>query len=148
MKSSLLLFIVLFWSCKNSSPETAAKQETPATTDVASLPPGFSEFYQRFHGDSLYQMEHIIFPLEGLPPDADSLSIAGGSFRWQQEDWVMHRQVDFQMSDFNRELIPVNELMVLERIVHKNGQFGMVRRFALVAGEWHLIYYAGLNRLR
>ena len=36
--------------------------------------------------------------------------------------------------------------MVVEYIVHKNGKFGMERRFAKFGDEWNLIYYAGLNR--
>jgi hypothetical protein len=41
----------------------------------------------------------------------------------------------------------VNEMMVVEYIIQKSGDMGMERRFAKVAGEWHLIYYAGLNRI-
>lgn len=112
------------------------------------MPEGFTEFYQRFHADSLFQIEHIVFPLQGLPDDADSLTIVTDNFRWQMEDWRMQRPFDFEMSDFRREILPVNENMVVEKIVHTSGEMGMVRRFAKVAGEWHLIYYAGMNRLR
>ncbi len=146
MKYITLLFLLFLFSCKNDSHSHshASAEETSAS---AVLPEGFADFYQKFHSDSLYQVEHIVFPLEGLPDHADSLAIVNEDFRWQAEDWQMQRQFDFEMSEFRRHIVPVNDMMVLERIVHQSGEFGMVRRFALLGGEWHLIYYAGMNRL-
>ncbi|MFQ5445864.1 MAG: hypothetical protein ACE5FF_02925 [Saprospiraceae bacterium] len=141
MKYFAFFALVLFLACKNKPQEPAAAAAAPA------LPEGFTEFYRRFHADSVYQMAHIVFPLQGLPGNADSLTIAQDNYHWQPENWKMMRPFDFQMSDFRRELHPVNENMVVERIVHKSGEFGMVRRFAKVAGEWNLIYYTGMNRL-
>ena len=34
---------------------------------ASRLPEDFVAFYERFLQDSLYQMEHINFPLEGIP---------------------------------------------------------------------------------
>jgi len=139
----LLLFSgTVLLSCgqdKASAPAAGGNQ-------LADLPEDFKTFYQKFHSDSIYQIEHIVFPLEGLPDKADSLTIASGNFRWQKENWRMQRAVDFDLSDFTRKLVPVNEVMVVEYIVHKNGKFGMERRFAKFGDEWNLIYYAGLNR--
>ena len=147
MKYSLPFALLLLLACKNNSPQSPLSSEEQASAQEQPMPEGFAEFYQEFHSDSLFQVEHIVFPLEGLPDDADSLTIAEGRFRWQPEDWKMQRSVDYEMSDFIRQINPVNENMVVERIVHKSGEVGMVRRFAKVAGEWHLIYYAGMNRL-
>ena len=143
MKYIVLLLPLFLFSCKNSTPAPPATE----TATAAPLPEGFADFYQKFHSDSLYQIEHTVFPLEGLPDHADSAAIAGNDFRWQAEDWRMQRQFDFEMSEFKRHIVPVNDMMVVERIVHQSGEFGMVRRFARVGGEWHLIYYAGMNRL-
>lgn len=139
----LLSFLILF-SCENAN-----QSSSPASvnTGTSELPEGFADFYQKFHSDSLYQVEHIVFPLEGLPDHADSTIMADNSFRWQAEDWRMQRQFDFEMSEFRRQLVPVNDMMVVERIIHQGGELGMVRRFARLDGEWHLIYYTGLNRL-
>lgn len=112
-----------------------------------SLPEGFSEFYQQFHRDSVFQMSHIIFPLQGIPDNADEETIQSGTFRWERADWNLMKPVDYQMSAYQREFIPLTDDMVMERILHENGQFGMVRRFAVISDEWHLIYYAGVNRL-
>lgn len=143
MKYFALLLPLYFFACQNS-------QQAPPVTEPAAqagLPEGFAAFYQKFHSDSLFQMEHIVFPLEGLPDNADSTLITTNDFRWQAEEWRMQRQFDFEMSEFKRDIVPLNDRMVLERIVHQGGEFGVVRRFAIVGGEWHLIYYAGLNRL-
>lgn len=140
-----LTWFVLFFlcSCKNNTPAPPVSE----AASQATLPEGFADFYQRFHTDSLFQMEHIVFPLEGLPDHADSTTIANNDFRWHPEDWTMQRAFDFEMSEYKRDLIPINEWVVQERIVRREGGFGMVRRFARVGGEWNLIYYAGMNRL-
>ncbi len=135
--------MLLLFACKNQSSDGAGT--TPAD---AELPEGFSEFYQRFHSDSTYQMNHIIFPLEGIPSNADLETIQSGTYRWQKENWSLMRPVDYQMSEYRRDFIPLTKDMIMEQITHKSGQYGMVRRFAIISGEWHLIYYAGVNRLK
>lgn len=145
MKYLPLFLLILAFACKNSRPAPATNGN--ATAENESLPEGFAEFYQQFHSDSMYQIEHIVFPLEGLPNNADSAIVASKTFRWTPENWRMQKPFDFQVSEYKREIVPLTESIVLERIVHNSGQFGMVRRFAIVGGDWHLIYYAGVNRL-
>ncbi|MBI5916080.1 MAG: hypothetical protein HY842_11955 [Bacteroidetes bacterium] len=140
MKYTALLFLLCLLACKNDPTEQQA-------SGTPELPGGFAEFYQKFHSDSLFQVAHIVFPLEGLPNNADSATVASKDFRWLPETWRMQRQFDFEVSEYQREIVPLTETIVMERIVHSTGEFGMVRRFAIVGGEWHLIYYAGVNRL-
>lgn len=140
----LPFFILLFalFSCKNE-----AKQPDSPVAETTELPAGFADFYQKFHSDSLFQIAHITFPLEGLPNNADSAIVNDQTFRWTLETWRMQKQFDFQVSEYKREIVPLTETLVMERIVHNSGQFGMLRRFSVVGDEWHLIYYAGVNRL-
>ncbi len=142
MKYLLPLMLLLLFACNNQPTENAG-----TTSSNEELPEGFSAFYQQFHQDSAFQMNHIVFPLEGIPDNADHETINSGTFRWQKETWSLMRPVDYQMSEYRRNFIPLTDEMVMERIIHKGGQFGMVRRFAIISGEWHLIYYAGVNRL-
>lgn len=142
MKYLLPFAFLLFFACKNQPKESAALPSDDA------LPEDFLTFYQRFHTDSAYQMAHIVFPLEGLPHQADAESLADQNFRWQADDWKMMRPVDWQMSEFEREILPLNASLILERIVNPKSGIGMMRRYAIIGDEWHLIYYAGLNRLR
>lgn len=145
MKYLPLFFLVVFFACKNK--QTAPEAPLATNSEAAPLPEGFSDFYQKFHNDSLFQVEHIVFPLEGLPNNADSAIVAAKTFRWTPETWRMQRQVDFQVSEYKRDIVPLTETLVMERILHQSGDYGMVRRFAIVGGDWHLIYYAGVNRL-
>lgn len=145
MKYLPIFFLFVFFACKNNDdkPATAAAD----STETPALPAGFADFYQKFHSDSLFQVEHIVWPLEGLPNNADSATVTSKTFHWTPEDWRMQHQFDFQVSEYKREIVPLTESLVMERIIHQSGQFGMVRRFAIVGGDWHLIYYAGVNRL-
>lgn len=106
----------------------------------------FGAFYQRFLSDSLYQLAHITFPLEGLPPHASEEELAGG-FRWEKSDWVMHRVIDQERTGFRSELINLENDLIVERIVHRRDPFVIERRFAKMGQEWYLIYYAALNEV-
>jgi len=125
--------IAIFGACRSESQQELRK---------------FDAFYQRFMSDSLFQMEHIIFPLEGLPDNADSATISSNTFRWERDNWVMHRRFDPQNSGFILEFIPFGDNLMVEKIVHRTGEYGMIRRFAKLDNEWNLIYYAGLNRMQ
>ena len=123
----------------------AGKKETPPDSDIDLV--DFYAFYQSFHIDSAFQMAHINFPLKGLPANADSLTIARGDFLWQEDEWRLHRPVDYENSEYQREIIPLSEDIVVEKITHRNGQTGMLRRFARIGDDWYLIYFADLNRI-
>ena len=111
------------------------------------MPPGFLAFYQRFHNDSLYQLEHVIFPLQGIPSDADSSTIVDDNFRWQKEDWIMHHPIEDAGTEFSRSFKKISDELVIENIRVAGGQYGMQRRFSKSGDDWYLIYYAGVNRL-
>ncbi|MBK7871780.1 MAG: hypothetical protein IPJ74_14430 [Saprospiraceae bacterium] len=107
----------------------------------------FEAFYEQFHSDPAYQMAHINFPLEGLPSDADAETIDSGNFHWDAEDWVTQRPFNFANSEFSRELLSFGDDLVIEKIIHRSGEYGTIRRFAKMGSEWYLIYYAGMNRI-
>lgn len=140
---TLLLIVpaALLFHCQRT-----ADSEQEAPMEVPEGYQDFAEFYQRFHEDSLYQMDHIIFPIQGLPPRVDSATLARDDFRWHEEDWKMHRPVNVE--DFERTFIPYGEDLIVERIIHETGEYGMVRRWAEINGEWYLIYYVAMNRLQ
>lgn len=129
--ASLLFFLILA-SCQ------APEKEQAATPDD-----GFEVFYERFHEDSLYQIEHIQFPLQGVssnPTDHHS------AFRWERADWAMHRRFNEAESGFRSEFTRLGDDFIIERIVHREGLYGMERRFSRLGGQdWYLIYYAALH---
>ncbi len=120
---------------------------TEEYVEEEGMPADFLSFYQHFHDDSLYQLEHIIFPLQGIPAEADSLTVAERNFRWQKEGWVIHRPIEESGTQFSRNFKKISDEMVIENISVANGQYGMQRRFSKSGDDWYLIFYAGMNRL-
>lgn len=142
MKNILAIFCLLggLYAC-----QSAAESESGNQLQVPEeLPQSFADFYDRFLTDSIYQMEHILFPLQGLPDKADSATIAGNSFRWQLEDWKLHGPISAN-SDFSVTFRPLSETIIQENIRHESGVYAMERRYAEFDDGWYLIYYAGLN---
>jgi hypothetical protein len=142
---SLLSISLIFSACLSGEP----KEEAPSTTATQEVDlSDFYAFYRKFHNDSLFQVNHIAFPLKGVPSSADSAALANDNFTWKRENWRMHKPIDFEVSEFQRDLKPVGESMVIESIVNPEKKVGMVRHYAKVAGEWNLIYYVGINKLK
>lgn len=141
MRTIVVLFFlpIALLSCKQK--EEAAE----ATGDT--LPQDFVTFYERFLKDSLYQMEHINFPLEGIPDNALKDNQLLTDFRWQADNWIMHRPIEKDGTGFSSSFSQLGPI-IIEEILHESGQYGMLRRFANSGEEWRLIYYAGLNPLK
>jgi hypothetical protein len=103
----------------------------------------FEVFYERFLTDSNYQLEHIQFPLEGLPPSPDGEI---DDFYWQKTDWQIQKIIDPEVTGFLSRFEYVSDGFVIEIILHKSGKYAMERRFArLSENKWMLIYYAALH---
>lgn len=132
-----LLLSGMFTACQ------APENDGSGHLDSAESHDGFEEFYTRFHQDSLYQIQHIQFPLQGVssnPTDHHS------AFRWYRKDWRMHHLFDEQTTGFQSTFTRLGDDFVIERIDHRNGQYGMERRFSRLGDqEWFLIYYAALH---
>ncbi|NNF36669.1 MAG: hypothetical protein HKN68_21385 [Saprospiraceae bacterium] len=122
-----IMIVFTAFSCKNkSNPEV----------EGVTIPEDFYPFYDRFHNDSLYQMDHIIFPLTGEPAEE---TLKGQEWTWPKEDWVMHKPFD-DKGTFKRDWYAINSVIV-EKISDSSGRFTMERRWAKMGGEWNLIYY-------
>jgi len=124
----------------------AAQTTAISQQEMERLPEDFEQFYNQFHGDSSYQVSHILFPLRGLPTNADSLTITGGDFHWQAENWNLHQPFSTQKGAYSREFISLGDV-ITEEIYTKDG-FGMQRRFMKTDDEWFLIYYSAMNKMR
>jgi len=129
----LLLLTLSLLSCRQRS-----------TNVPKALPVDFQVFYELFHRDSSYQMEHIVFPLQGLPDYANTETWEGKPFVWREEDWEIHRPWKGS-EDFRQEWAIQAEGMIRERLIHTSRPIMTERRFARMGDEWYLIYYAGLN---
>jgi len=115
-------------------------------TEVIEDDNGFIDFYHKFHTDSLFQMAHISFPLEGTPSVSDTVYDGTGTYYHQKEDWLMHRPIDMSTGEFKNEF-DMGEVLVTERIIN-NQNFMLVRRFYFNGKDWSLIYYGDLNPIK
>lgn len=131
-------------SCQSKSASTEA--ETSTETEGDTLPKEFVTFYDRFHLDSAFQMEHIVFPLEGLPNSAgDGDTLSGERFFWQKADWKRHRPFTDPSNNFTQWFEILND-RVIEHWIQMNGtNLYMKRRFAKLGDDWFLIYYQGMR---
>lgn len=129
----IMFGLISFMACKNEKPKVEAPQGT-------SLPDDFQTFYDNFHTDSVFQMSHIIFPLQGQPSLTDSSAYIPDNFTWSKEKWVMHRPFDNGGGEFKRSFINFNNI-ITEEIADRSGQFTMIRRFSKMDADWYLIYY-------
>ena len=100
----------------------------------------FDEFYLKFHNDSLFQLQRIIFPLEGGKYDYDSEE-AWTPKNWQIKKVTVH-QVDLQeySIEFDR-----SDTLVFERIYLPNSGFDFQCRYRLMNGKWYLFYCIDQN---
>lgn len=132
--------LLLFVGCKNEP--KLSQQETQGLTE------DFVKFYDKFHSDSVYQMAHIQFPLEGYPSGnlADSTQNVA-DFRWTADKWVMHRLPQFNDTLYSRQFEQPMPIMVNEIIIEKARNYGTLRRFLKRENEWYLIFYSDMNRL-
>jgi hypothetical protein len=131
-KIILPLFILLFtFSCK-SKEEAAPKQEP--------IPADFINFLDKFSTDTVFQKESITFPLEGRPANVDPDVEIPADFKWQKENWLVHRQFSDKDGSYIRTFNVFKDI-VSEETIDKSGQFKMERRFAKTSDGWKLIYY-------
>jgi len=130
----LSLSTFLFLSCKPSIKQI----------ENESLPEDFVEFFNLFHTDSLYQLEHISFPLEGVQKANDGPGDILVPINWEKNSWIMHKAFNSHNGSFERTFKIVGPI-IIEEINDKNQFFSMERRFAKIRSEWHLIYY-GLKK--
>lgn len=133
---AFILFTLCFLgSCKN--------QSEPVVSNTEDVPQDFSEFYILFHTDSAYQMNHILFPLEGRP--ATDSNHFYDEFKWQKDTWKIHNFDHFDLDKYEVSRKITDSTLITEIISDKQSGFGIKRRFARFNDKWYLIYYDAMN---
>ncbi|MEO6038639.1 MAG: hypothetical protein ABIQ93_09520 [Saprospiraceae bacterium] len=148
MRSLLIFLPVLFlgYQCQNTPKTAVSPEETAVLPADATLPPDFLEFYKRFHSDSLYQISHISWPLQGdVSEQIDSTHYRPKANTWTPETWTMMR-LGFSPKDYLIDAHMLSDIMVIERIRARAVNYGLERRFAKQPnGEWELIFYSDVQ---
>jgi hypothetical protein len=138
----VILFALLHFACRNTG--NNAQVATEMRGDE-TLPADFMPFYNRFHQDSLFQIQHISWPLKGeTSVQVDSMNHKRVLTEWTQENWKMHHPVDFSGGDFKRQFEVVDAILVLEHIGYAAANYSLERRFVKGDTGWELIYYADM----
>lgn len=143
--SSLFLLVASAFfviSCGSNNSENSSFPR--GVSDFENLPEDFREFHERFHLDSVFQMNRISFPLRGLPAHFTEEDIY---YEYQDSLWVLHRPYDTSSNLYKREWIQRSSDEIEEFIVSTEADFGMSRTFKQSGGYWYLVYYAAMNRL-
>ncbi len=134
---SILALSCVFYFYKKLGKTTP--KPIPEVTISNQLPEDFHKFYNNFHTDSVFQMDHIVFPLKGQTPSQDTIKLLEDIF-WQQSNWIIHRPFDSQSGTFIREFTNINGI-VSEHISANGGILSLEKRYAKLNNIWHLIYY-------
>ena len=123
----LIFFALILSSCKDNT-NTTTNQDV-IDPSVVEIPEDFPAFYNTFHVDPEFQLNHIVFPLAGKSEGE----------KWQLEEWDIHRPFT-ENGEFKRDYENF-EGIITETIIDKNAMFYFIRRFSKIDGEWQLIYY-------
>lgn len=99
------------------------------------LPEDFVEFYKRFHSDSIFQKQHIVFPLNGIKKD----STGNVAYLWESADWKTHHNLH-GFPDY-RIYYSVLDDEIHEYVEDHSGTFRMKRTFLNSGGAWNLSFY-------
>ena len=134
-----IIFLGVFLYACNSP-----KQEQ-VDSALLQMPEEFIAFYTKFHQDSTFQMESIIWPLPGKPNGFTDEEIRmSGGFKWTPDIWVMHKPFEDAKNEFDREFEYFAGI-IIEFIRVKGTGIGMERRFSKIGDKWMLIYYSAIN---
>lgn len=113
---------------------------------IDTLPEDFVKFYDRFHTDSMYQLDHIVFPLEGLPHSTgDGDTTDTKRFFWNREGWKKHNHFNDPSGQFEHWYEVIGDRVIEHWLLMRGTKMVMRRRFAKLDDEWYLIYYSGLR---
>jgi len=143
MKKIILFSLIAlsFWCCDRKTSNNLTFVSLEETNK------DFRTFFDRFHSDSLYQIQHLANPVLGIPSMVKDESLLDGSYVWPRESWVMHKPFNNIGDEYSRNYIVVDKNNIIENIKHNVSNFGMERRFTKKNGEWYLNYYAGMNMM-
>ncbi|MEM9823514.1 MAG: hypothetical protein AAF985_20690 [Bacteroidota bacterium] len=144
----VLTTLFFSWYIRNQQ-WSIASEDTSAVIapSPSSASNDFDTFYEQFHRDSVFQVQHIVFPLEGIPARDSSYVFSDQPFHWEKDSWVIHQSFNDMDGAFSREFMSMGEGLMIENIKHHSGRYGMQRRFAKYDDGWYLIYYAAMNEL-
>lgn len=121
------------------------QQQKQASSDEMKCNEDFDGFYQKFHSDSVFQMERIDFPLKGVYRTGDeNPDEVNNDFRWNKESWKMQKPFEVDKTIYREELNR-SDTLVVHRIYIENSGFSIERKFKLIKCKWVLVFYSEID---
>lgn len=103
------------------------------------MPADFLDFYERFHADPEFQLAHVSFPLQGVKATDEDGGVEAHNYT--KDEWVTHKPYDDLDGTFRRSFSEFGGMVTETIQANQSESFRMLRRFAKLGDEWHLIYY-------
>ena len=125
-----LLLFATFTSCKQAE----KSDSTPNLAEEGDIPSDFLQFYMRFHSDSLFQLNHIDFPIDRKKENE----------QWTIDNWKMHTAFDDMGGQFQQTFKNFNGL-IIEYVRDQSGAFSLEKRFVKSSEGYKLMYYHVIN---
>ncbi len=128
-KLFIILIVFLIYSCSKKQ-----KESIDYFNDINDS--SFISFYKNYFNDSIYQIEHTQFPLEGAYYEYDIEK------KWKKEKWYFLKNLPSELdtSLYNIQLKKENE-RVIEDIELKESGFSIQFQYQKIKEKWHLVYY-------
>lgn len=124
---NFIAFLFIISACKSGDKTEPIALEEKKEIEI---PSDFLAFYDRFHSDSIFQLDHIVFPLKSIKDDKI----------YTRENWIMHTPFNSQGGAFFRTYNNINGI-IIEFVTEKTGFVNIERRFSKLGDVYHLIYY-------
>ncbi len=139
----LFLFLLLgLVSCNKTTKNvtTTASEKPIIELETPTIEKGrihyelFDTFSEKFHADSLFQLERLKFPIQGYAVNQE-----GNESHWSKSNWLMHR-FPIQMLDTSVYKVKITERKGerIEEIFIEGSGFRTERVFKQIKGKWYL----------
>jgi len=139
-KINRFLVIVLLFTACNTAEDKVLEEDTSESIGLSTeLPEGFHDFYDRFHSDSSFQVDRVVFPLKGEMTKRDSMETLTLEKVYTEKDWKLHLPFNTD-AGYSRSFTVLGDL-VIEKIQDNMGLLTIERRWGKVDTTWSLIYY-------
>jgi hypothetical protein len=133
----LLNLLILTSSChlfvKNKS--SVREKESGAIEMIQSE--DFNHFYDAFLSDSLYQINHVQFPIEGMIAECDtSIELTKTNWKFLKDDFRSIKESELNSIKIEQSAGKVHFILIRNEI-------GIIQEMTFIKkdNEWYLVYY-------
>lgn len=143
----LILSLILWVSgCTHTSKVTPSTNST-----VTNKKEDFSSFYQKFKSDSNFQINRVLFPLNGefINNDDAGYDEKGNPTPTKKtltkKEWVMIYSFDDMDTSEYKQSDSYSDSMVVKKIIGKGTGFRFEETYKLIKNQWYLIYIVDID---